>query len=45
MHLDELITGQLGHMGLELLASVNTMLTSYRCTKYINIYKTYISLI
>lgn len=35
---------QLSHMDLELLASVNTMLTSYRCTKYINIYKTYIFL-
>lgn len=29
---------------VELLASVNTMLTSYRRTKYINTYKTYICL-
>lgn len=42
--LDELVTGQFRHMDLELLASVNTMLTSYRRTKYINIYKTYICL-
>lgn len=32
-------------MDLKLLASVNTMLTSFRRTKYINMYKTYISLI
>lgn len=42
--LDESATGQFRQEEVKLLASVNTMLTSYRRTKYINIYKTYIRL-
>lgn len=42
--LDQSATGQFRHEDRKLLAGVNTMLTSYRRTKYINIYKTYICL-
>ena len=42
--LDESATGQFRQEEVKLLTSVNTMLTSYRRIKYINIYKTYIRL-